>query len=88
MPGSGLDGWLTMEEAAARFDVERDTLRRAVYDGRLPATKIGSAKTHPYLLRPADVERYVNERSRRRKPKRADQQSEAQVQQLVQQSRQ
>jgi excisionase family DNA binding protein len=34
-------GWLTIEQAAKRLGVHRDTLRKAIAAGRVPAVQIG-----------------------------------------------
>lgn len=53
--------------AAARFGVQRDRLQRAALAGRLPAQKVGPGRSHPWLVRPEDVERFLRESHRRRK---------------------
>ncbi len=62
-----LDGWLTLAEAAERYEVKRDRLRRATLEGRLPAHKVGAGTRMPWLVRPQDVEYFVRESRRGRK---------------------
>lgn len=59
--------WLTLAEAASRYEVKRDRLRRATLEGRLPAHKVGTGTRMPWLVRAEDVERYVRESHRGRK---------------------
>ncbi|MGH2351303.1 MAG: helix-turn-helix domain-containing protein [Chloroflexota bacterium] len=61
---------LTLEAAAARFQVKRDRLRRATLEGRLRAVKLGSRRTHPWLVRPDDVAAYLRDTRKGPKPKR------------------
>lgn len=42
-----------------------DTLRRAIYDGRLAATRIGEGRRSILLVRLADVEAYIASRPKR-----------------------
>jgi excisionase family DNA binding protein len=62
-----LDGWLTLAEAAERYEVKRDRLRRATLEGRLPAHKVGTGTRMPWLVRPQDVEYFVRKSRRGRK---------------------
>lgn len=63
----GLDGWLTLAEAAACYGVKRDRLRRATLEGRLPAHKVGTGTRMPWLVRPEEVEQFLRESRRGRK---------------------
>ena len=65
-----LDGWLTIAAAAERYSVKRDRLQRAAMEGRLPGRKLGSGKSHPWLVKPEDVERFLAQSRRGRKPRR------------------
>ena len=37
----GLEGWMNLKDAARRFAVKRERLRRAVLETRLVATRVG-----------------------------------------------
>ena len=63
-----LAGWLTLAEAAERYGVKRERLRRATLEGRLPAHKVGTGKSLPWLVKPQELERFLRES--RRGPKR------------------
>lgn len=65
--GQDTPALLTLAVAAARFGVQRDRLQRAALAGRLPAQKVGPGRSHPWLVRPEDVERFLRESHRRRK---------------------
>ncbi len=58
---------MTLEQAAKLFDVKHDRLKRAAWQGRLPATKIGEGRTSTYVVKPEDVETFI--RTSRRGPK-------------------
>ncbi|MGH2352586.1 MAG: helix-turn-helix domain-containing protein [Chloroflexota bacterium] len=60
-------GWLTIAEAARRYDVKRDRLQRAAMEGRLPARKLGPGKRMPWLLRPENVEEFLYKRRRKQR---------------------
>ena len=66
--GGVIDGWLTLPEAAARYGVKRERLQRAAMEGRLRGLKLGTGKSHAWLVRTEDVERFLRES--RRGPKR------------------
>ena len=59
---------MTLEQAAKAFRCRRDRLKRAAWQGRLPATKIGEGRTSTYVVKPEDVAEYL--RTTRRGPKR------------------
>lgn len=61
---AGPPALLTVAEAAARFGVTRARLQRAAMEGRLPAHKVGAGKSHPWLVHPDDVERFLRESQR------------------------
>ncbi|MBI3970635.1 MAG: helix-turn-helix domain-containing protein [Chloroflexi bacterium] len=68
-------GWLTLAEAAERYGLKRERLRRATLKGRLPAHKIGAGKSLPWLVKPEEVERFLRESRRgpkKRGPGRGD----------------
>jgi len=69
MAAAGFEGWLTMAEAADKYVVKRDRLRRASLEGRLPTRKIGVGARMPLLVREADVERFLAESRKGPKPK-------------------
>lgn len=54
---SDLPEFLTMEEAAARFKVHKETLCRLARRGLLPAGKIGSA----WRMRVTDADKWFSE---------------------------
>jgi hypothetical protein len=59
-----VEGWMTLAEAARRYGVKRDRLRRAALDGRLAVERVmAEHETRPalYLVQPADVERFLRE---------------------------
>lgn len=58
---------MTLEQAARAFKCRRDRLKRAAWQGRLPATKIGEGRTSTYVVRPEDVAEFL--RTSRRGPK-------------------
>ena len=64
--GGPLGDLLTLDEAAARYGVKHDRLRRAAWDGRLEARRLGRARV--WLVRPADVERYLETTRRGPRP--------------------
>jgi hypothetical protein len=69
MSGAGqVDGWVTLAAAARRFNVKHDRLKRAAFDGRLPARKLDEGPTSPYIARIEDVGEFL--RTSRRGPKR------------------
>src|ERR671931_24824 len=70
MDGTVFEGWITLPEAAARYGVKRERLQRAAMEGRLPGRKLGAGKSHPWLVRPGDVERFLRESRRGPKPRR------------------
>jgi excisionase family DNA binding protein len=53
-----MDSLLTLNEAAALAGVVPDSLRQAVLQGRLSATKRG----HQWFVERVDVERYIERR--------------------------
>jgi excisionase family DNA binding protein len=61
MAGAELVDWLTLADAADRYGIKRDRLRRAALEGRLPAHKVGSGSRMPWLVRREDVERFLRE---------------------------
>jgi excisionase family DNA binding protein len=63
-------GWITLAEAAERFGVKRDRLRRATLEGRLRAHKVGSGSRMPWLVRPEEMERFLRDTRRGPKPKK------------------
>lgn len=64
-----LEGWLTLHDAAARFGVKRDRLKRASWQGRLTTRKVGTGAKDQVMVKPDEVERFVRE-SRRGRPRR------------------
>jgi excisionase family DNA binding protein len=70
--GEGFEGWLTVAAAAQRFGVKRDRLQRAAMEGRLRARKLGEGRSHPWLVRPEEVERFLRESRRGPKPRRRE----------------
>lgn len=50
---------MTLEQAAAAFGVQRDRLKRAAWQGRLRATKIGEGRTSAYVVKAADVRAFL-----------------------------
>ena len=52
--------YLSLKEAADRYDVNYDRLRRAAYDGRLVVLR----EAGRWLVRPAEVERFIEEGGR------------------------
>jgi hypothetical protein len=48
-------GWMELKEAAAKYQRAPATLRQAVLDGRLPASRIG----HTLIVEEAAVRAYV-----------------------------
>jgi excisionase family DNA binding protein len=64
--GAPLGDLLTLDEAAALYGVRHDRLRRAAWDGRLVARKLG--RTGVWLVRPADVEHYLKTSRRGPRP--------------------
>lgn len=62
-------GWVTLAEAAERYGVKRERLRRATLEGRLPAHKVAAGKSLPWLVKPGEVERFLRESRRGPKPK-------------------
>lgn len=61
---------ITVAEAAQRYSVTRTRLQRAAMEGRLPAEKLGRGRSHRWLVRPEDIERFLRE-SRHGPKKRA-----------------
>jgi excisionase family DNA binding protein len=61
---------MTLEQAAATFGVRRDRLKRAAWQGRLRATKIGDGRTSAYLVTEADVRAFLDGDGSRPGPKR------------------
>ncbi len=51
---------IPLKDAAQRYGVKLDRLRRAAWDGRLRARRLG----HQYLVRPVEVERFLESRDR------------------------
>lgn len=51
---------ISLKDAAQRFGVKLDRLRRAAWDGRLRARLLG----HQYLVRPSEVERFLEAKDR------------------------
>lgn len=68
---SDLSGWLTLAEAAGRYGVKRDRLRRATLEGRLRGHKVGAGSRMPWLVQPGEVERFLRDTRKGPKPKRA-----------------
>jgi len=52
-----VDGYLTLRQAAAQYEVDHQRLRRAAYDGRLLIVKEGTIA----MVRPEEVERFLRE---------------------------
>ena len=63
-----VNGWLTIPAAAERFGLKRDRLQKAASQGRLAATKLGAGKSHAWLVKAEDVERFARESRRGPKP--------------------
>lgn len=61
---------MTLEQAAAAFGVQRGRLKRAAWQGRLRATKIGEGRTSAYLVTEVDVRAFLASDGSRRGPKR------------------
>ncbi len=61
---------MTLEQAAAAFGVQRDRLKRAAWQGRLRATKIGAGRTSAYLVKAEDVRAFLGGAASRRGPKK------------------
>ena len=55
---------IPLQEAAKRYGVKLDRLRRAAWDGRLIARKLGNQ----YLVLPSEVERFLREGGRQTSP--------------------
>jgi excisionase family DNA binding protein len=72
MPDGGLESWMTLAEAAERYRIKHDRLRRAAIEGRLPARKVGSKTGNPWLVQAADVETFLRESKRGPKPRRRE----------------
>jgi chromosome partitioning protein len=58
---------ISLKDAALRFGVKLDRLRRAAWDGRLRARLLG----HQYLVRPSEVERFLEVKERALAPSEA-----------------
>ena len=56
-----VNGWQTIPAAAARFRLKRDRLQKAASQGRLAATKLGTGKSHAWLVKADDVERFARD---------------------------
>jgi chromosome partitioning protein len=54
------DTAVALKDAAQQFGVKLDRLRRAAWDGRLRAVRVGGQ----WLVRPAEVERFLQEKGR------------------------
>ena len=60
---------MLLAEAAEKYGVGVERLKKAARRGLLPATKLGEGLTVPYVVRGADVEHYLATSHRGRKPK-------------------
>lgn len=58
---------MTLEQAAKTYAVAHARLKRAAWQGRLAATKLGEGRTSAYIVKGADVEAFL--RTSRRGPK-------------------
>lgn len=54
------EGYILLKDAAERYDVALDRLRRAAYDGRLLVIR----EEKHWLVRPSEVERFIRDRGR------------------------
>lgn len=61
---------LTLMEAADRFGVKRDRLKRAALDGRLSALKVTGGLRMPYMVKASDVAAFLASDKSRRGPKK------------------
>jgi len=52
--------YLTLTEAAEHVRLSRDTLRAAIYDGRLPAKKSGKGGGGRVLIRQSDLDAFFD----------------------------
>ncbi len=58
---------IPLKDAAQRFGVKLDRLRRAAWDGRLEARQLGNQ----WLVAPAEVARFLRDGGRQRSPQQA-----------------
>jgi hypothetical protein len=70
MPGLGQEGWMTLEEAAQRYEVSLARLRKAAQRGTLRAEKPQGKRTMPYFVTPEAVRHYLATVRRGRPPKK------------------
>ncbi len=60
--------FLTVTEAAEWLHLSTSTIRRRIWDGELPAVRLGSGPQAPVRVDPAKLEAYAHEGSRRQLP--------------------
>ena len=65
-----IDGWMTLPTAADQAGVSRGRLQQAASRGALPARKLGTGETAPWLVRYEDVQAFLKSPGARRGPKR------------------
>ncbi len=59
--GAGeLGGWLTLPEAAERYGIGLDELRRAADEGRVAVRRVGNDSGAPWLVQPEQMEQLLN----------------------------
>ncbi|MBA3947685.1 MAG: AAA family ATPase [Herpetosiphonaceae bacterium] len=54
------DGHISLKEAAERYGVQHDRLRRAAYEGRL----LGNREGQHWIVQPSEVERFIRDNGR------------------------
>src|SRR3954454_15106872 len=54
------EGYISLKEAAERYGVQHDRLRRATYEGRL----LGMREGPHWMVRPSELERFLREHGR------------------------
>ena len=54
------DGHISLKEAAERYGVQHDRLRRAAYEGRL----LGNRDGQHWVVQPSEVERFIRDNGR------------------------
>lgn len=52
-----MDGLITVRQAAKRLNLNRETIRRWIRKGRLPATQVTGGRGDPYYIREEDLRR-------------------------------